>query len=476
VALSAIGAATAPSTERTTTIRADDSTNADAFAGIPSSAVHAHKAEHKAVPKKAEGTSELERDDQANDDADTGNIGSTSASLKSAKEPGPNDIVRSISALDPELQAKLARIAARVQNETGHTVTVTETYRTQERQNALYAQGRYTGGQVVTWTQNSKHTQGRAVDVALDNGTASPDAYTALQRIANEEGLRTLGPRDPGHLELRGTGANAGDSTPTLPAEPADATGPGQVSIARLAQVARVADVRSTPTARVATVSQPAQPATMRIHGNPKGDASSSFERGSSDRGSRGDGQSGSRGAAYAALSPTMAVHDASPSAPIHATTATAGSDAVARTEKILAALDSAPARQLSQITMNVDGANGTTDRVHVALRGTALNTTIDTSDNRVAQLLNARTEELSKALSRDGIELRELRVRAAAETNTVTATAAGQNAQAGADSSTQSRFDRGNAWSRQQDQQERQRSQQDRGRQQQRQRRGGEQ
>ena len=79
----------------------------------------------------------------------------------------------------------------------------------------------------------------------LDSGAAGLDAYADLQRIAQEEGLRTLGARDPGHLELPANGAGlavkgAADATSSIPAEPADATGPGQVSIARLAQVAQV--------------------------------------------------------------------------------------------------------------------------------------------------------------------------------------------------------------------------------------------
>ena len=84
------------------------------------------------------------------------------------------------------------------------------------------------------------------MDLVLDDGTAGLDAYAELQRIAGEEGLRTLGARDPGHLELPSSGATAVTAGATLngavdvtslnPAAPADATGPGQVSLARLAQ------------------------------------------------------------------------------------------------------------------------------------------------------------------------------------------------------------------------------------------------
>lgn len=55
-------------------------------------------------------------------------------------------------------------------------IIITETYRSQERQNELYAQGRTTPGQVVTWTKNSKHKTRRAFDFAkLINGQTSWD-------------------------------------------------------------------------------------------------------------------------------------------------------------------------------------------------------------------------------------------------------------------------------------------------------------
>lgn len=166
----------------------------------------------------------------------------------------PNAVTSSIATLNPALQDKLSRVVSRMRDETGHDVQVTETYRSQARQNELYAQGRQTAGPVVTWTQNSKHTQGRAVDVTIDGGRASADAYTALQRIAKEEGLRTLGAKDPGHLELPSKSAATGQAfndVMSVPDEPADASGPRQVSVARLAQVATVAKVASV--AQIAT-------------------------------------------------------------------------------------------------------------------------------------------------------------------------------------------------------------------------------
>ena len=50
--------------------------------------------------------------------------------------------------------------------------------------------------------------------------------------------------------------------------------------------------------------------------------------------------------------------------------TMSTGADAVARAEKVMDAMDSSPARQISHLTMSVDAGNGTVDRVHVARSG----------------------------------------------------------------------------------------------------------
>ncbi|UPW81895.1 M15 family metallopeptidase [Lysinibacillus sp. Ag94] len=46
-------------------------------------------------------------------------------------------------------------------------IFITETYRSQERQNYLYGQGRTRPGSVVTWTLTSNHTSRRAWDIAV---------------------------------------------------------------------------------------------------------------------------------------------------------------------------------------------------------------------------------------------------------------------------------------------------------------------
>lgn len=43
--------------------------------------------------------------------------------------------------------------------------TILEGLRSLERQRELYAQGRTTPGKIVTWTMNSRHVEGKAVDL-----------------------------------------------------------------------------------------------------------------------------------------------------------------------------------------------------------------------------------------------------------------------------------------------------------------------
>jgi uncharacterized protein YcbK (DUF882 family) len=487
-------------------VRSERDRAPDEFAGLLAGAVSAQPKAPEPAKAPKDGTSELDRHDESETDeakpkrGHRATAGSHSASSANTKTGDPSQtVIQSVAALDPELQAKLARVMARMQNETGHDVQVAETLRTQARQNALYAQGRETPGPVVTWTTNSKHTEGRAVDLVLDNGSAGSDAYAALQRIAGEEGLRTLGARDPGHLELPGSGPalkGAADATSLIPAEPADATGPGQVSIARLAQVAQVTQVSAAPPAKVADVANVAKvdvpgmaaktttfaatPANRAPHGEATqsvqqlrhvaGDAQSASHRFSGDTTDSEGGTAGGEHHGYSALAAAVALRDAATdtSATQSVTTASTMTPAE-RAAKLIAAFEDAPPRPLSQITMSVDAGNGTADRVQLAMRGSSLNATIDAADPRAAQTMTARSDELVRALSRDGIELDALRVRAAAGTATTQAAVAPQSSP---DTNTHSRFERGNAWQHQQD---RQRSQDDR-RQQQRDQRGGQQ
>ena len=71
---------------------------------------------------------------------------------------------RDINELTEEAQ-KACRMFLAECGAQGLNVLITETYRSQERQNYLYEQGRTRAGKKVTWTKNSRHTSRRAWDI-----------------------------------------------------------------------------------------------------------------------------------------------------------------------------------------------------------------------------------------------------------------------------------------------------------------------
>jgi len=77
---------------------------------------------------------------------------------------------RSITDLTQEMRDKYSAFATKM-FEANIEFIVTCTYRSQEDQDKLWAQGRTAPGNRVTWTQHSRHTQRDAFDVAiLKNG------------------------------------------------------------------------------------------------------------------------------------------------------------------------------------------------------------------------------------------------------------------------------------------------------------------
>jgi uncharacterized protein YcbK (DUF882 family) len=446
------------------------------FAGVLAG-VNQANAKHIAPAPQADGAPDgdgLENTDDTGsadlsaptDDATGASASSDVAATTTVAGANANAVDSSSAALNPALQEKLARVISRMREETGHDVQVTETYRSQARQNALYAQGRQTAGPVVTWTQHSKHTQGRAVDVTLDGGRASADAYTMLQRIANEEGLRTLGAKDPGHLELASKSAATGQAINdaiSVPDEPAGASGPGQISVARLAKVAtieQVSNVSGSPrVARVAAVAKVATIADATGHSNDEhsqhldrlGDAvnASRVEDGSANNSQsfNSDRQSSDRnGSPYAAM-PLRGAPAAHFSVADVATQM--ASTASQRAERIMAAQD-APARPLSQIVMSVDAGNGTTDRIHVALRGSTVSATIDAADHRAADAMRVHSDDLVRSLTKDGVEVESVRVRSAASATTAAQVTTVDASQKSSETSNHSRFSRESQWDQQ--------------------------
>lgn len=106
-----------------------------------------------------------------------------------------------------QVRGDLAHKVARLQMAMamlGHPIIVVETWRSQERQDSLYAQGRTEPGPQVTWTKHSRHTDGEAVDVAFAGAEPYSEAHPweLLKTCAERVGLKGLGTRDRGHWEV----------------------------------------------------------------------------------------------------------------------------------------------------------------------------------------------------------------------------------------------------------------------------------
>lgn len=107
------------------------------------------------------------------------------------QDDSTTEIIRDLDELSPKTRELAIEFLDRCEKE-GLNVRVTETYRTQTRQNILYEQGRTTDGLIVTWTKNSRHTDRRAFDICED-GTDDPygdlEFFRKCAEIGREVGL-----------------------------------------------------------------------------------------------------------------------------------------------------------------------------------------------------------------------------------------------------------------------------------------------
>lgn len=114
---------------------------------------------------------------------------------------------RDISELSPTAQVACKLFMDRCKS-AGLNVLITETYRSQERQNYLYEQGRTRPGNKVTWTKNSRHTSRRAWDICKNvKGQEYSDSsfFKACGKIAAELGITwggTWKTPDTPHFEI----------------------------------------------------------------------------------------------------------------------------------------------------------------------------------------------------------------------------------------------------------------------------------
>lgn len=83
---------------------------------------------------------------------------------------------RDIDELSPTAQ-KAIRLLFQEAHKAGIAVFVTETYRSQARQNYLYEQGRSRAGDIVTWTKSSRHTSRLAWDIAASTLNGNTNIY-----------------------------------------------------------------------------------------------------------------------------------------------------------------------------------------------------------------------------------------------------------------------------------------------------------
>ncbi|MEQ1690779.1 MAG: M15 family metallopeptidase [Gemmatimonas sp.] len=367
--------------------------------------------------------------------SDNATLLATANALANAKVASAADVttpVKDVDVLAPELRQKLGRVVERMKNEYGHTVDVVETARSQERQDFLFEQGRTRAGSVVTWTRDSAHARGDAVDVLVDGKWNNADGFARLQRIAREEGLRTLGVRDPGHLEVESMSRSVADATAfsastrrEQPSTPAIATPAAQSGIARVAgtagvaSIARVADASSARGIdRVTTSDSVLSAAVTSVASAPAGERGQGNAFGRSERDADGRPLNNGRALGSARRESVGAVESTAfgalqPNAiatPQTATGATATMDSASRVADAQHVRDGAPAGSVSRMTLNIDTADGGQDRITVDLRGTSVGTQISTDVDSAAQL-RMRTAELQDALGRHGLESESVRI-----------------------------------------------------------------
>jgi peptidoglycan L-alanyl-D-glutamate endopeptidase CwlK len=120
-----------------------------------------------------------------------------------------------ILSLSPKMRDALTNVwplIEKITQEHGCLIKIVCSTRTQEEQDALWAQGRSKPGRQVTWTRHSKHQDGNAVDFGLfQNGyyldeNCPVEAYQIYEEIARHLkpfGVKWLGSSgDDCHFEL----------------------------------------------------------------------------------------------------------------------------------------------------------------------------------------------------------------------------------------------------------------------------------
>lgn len=340
----------------------------------------------------------------------------------------------------PDFQTRLQRVVERMRSEHGHDVQVIEGYRNQQRQDDLWGQGRTRPGPVVTWTQESRHTAGAAADLLIDGDWVQGRPALLLQRIAADEGLRTLGPRDPGHIELPGDlealnrearrlglGESVREGDRTIGDEiRLSESRPALGRVARPAPVARVAPV--APVARPGGVEldEPVQPAAddLALAATP------AAEEGGRPAAASGDAAPG--GGALVAGGAADASRAGGTERWVHrAGDGTPGLEMIRRIDQV----EGASTRSLlRRVLIALDGADQTpAGHIRLDIRGERVDALFEVDSPTLARRLERDLATLRAQLTSEGVDPGRLRVR---QTGTEMAIAAEARVEARVESS----------------------------------------
>lgn len=121
------------------------------------------------------------------------------------KHPDPYMRVSDLNQLTPDTR-KLAEELVERAREEGLPVVIIETYRSQERQEMIYSQGRSAEGHKVTWTLDSMHTKRRAFDIIKEGSDpyGDEDFFERCAEIGEEIALESghyWSVKDSGHFQ-----------------------------------------------------------------------------------------------------------------------------------------------------------------------------------------------------------------------------------------------------------------------------------
>ncbi|HEY5086529.1 MAG TPA: hypothetical protein VII66_04135, partial [Gemmatimonadaceae bacterium] len=265
--------------------------------------------------------------------------------------------------------------------------------------------------------------------------------FQQLAQVAAQEGLRTLGSRDPGHIELptRGGAAAWGSSAETLNIDDNVSRAVGialdQSNVASTAtdgsdSLGNFNGLLSRVGRGTATNAPPIQTPSMLGGGGGGGGSGNGMTGNMSQHNyddSRKDAVKTASPAQVASAANVASVAQiaqvahvgsvlraqtpmvgasASPTAVVGT-----GSDAADKVGRLLDARDSAPAQPMSQMTMNIDNVSGSSDKITVQLRGGVVDTAISLGDPNRADRMSLRVGELQHALEQHGLDATSISV-----------------------------------------------------------------